>query len=69
MRARTIGQIATLIAGQMGSDPDTTAKPAVVATEVVETSELDLDSISDQELDQLLAGVADANESVLAGKP
>jgi NAD(P)-dependent dehydrogenase (short-subunit alcohol dehydrogenase family)/acyl carrier protein len=64
MRARTIGQIATLIAGEMGGDTDTTPKPKVVA-EVVETSELDLDSISDDDLDLLLGGVS---EEVPAGK-
>lgn len=64
MRARTIGQIATLIAGEMGGDTDTAPKAKVVA-EVVETSELDLDSISDDDLDLLLGGV---NEEVAAGK-
>jgi len=70
MRARTIGQIATLIAEQMGSDADGTVKTAVVAEEVVETSELDLDSISDEDLDLLLGGVAEGVEqgAVLAGK-
>jgi hypothetical protein len=64
MRARTIGQIATLIAGEMGGDTDTAPKAKVVA-EIVETSELDLDSISDDDLDLLLGGV---NEEVAAGK-
>jgi acyl transferase domain-containing protein/acyl carrier protein len=64
MRARTIGQIANLLAEQMGADSDAPAKAAVVA-EVVETSELDLDAISDEDLDLLLGGV---NEEVPAGK-
>ncbi|MES2476327.1 MAG: SDR family NAD(P)-dependent oxidoreductase [Verrucomicrobiota bacterium] len=64
MRARTIGQIATLIAEQMGGDADAAPKASVVA-EVVETSELDLESISDEDLDLLLGGVA---EEVPAGK-
>jgi acyl carrier protein len=64
MRARTIGQIASLIAEQMGGDSDSAPKAEVVA-EVVETSELDLDSISDDDLDLLLGGVAD---EVPAGK-
>jgi acyl carrier protein len=64
MRARTIGQIATLIAGEMGGDTDTAQKAKVFA-EVVETSELDLDAISDDDLDLLLGGV---NEEVVAGK-
>jgi hypothetical protein len=58
MRARTIGQIANLLAEQMGADSDAPAKAAVVA-EVVETSELDLDAISDEDLDLLLGGVAE----------
>ncbi len=70
MRARTIGQIATLIAEQMGSDADSTVKTAVVAEEVVETSELDLDSISDEDLDLLLGGVAEAGmKRSWLGKP
>ena len=64
MRARTIGQIANLLAEQMGADSDASAKAAVVA-EVIETSELDLDAISDEDLDLLLGGV---NEEVPAGK-
>ncbi|MEO5913512.1 MAG: SDR family NAD(P)-dependent oxidoreductase [Luteolibacter sp.] len=64
MRARTIGQIATLIAEQMGGDSDSAPKAKVVA-EVVETSELDLDSISDDDLDLLLGGVS---EGASAGK-
>ena len=64
MRARTIGQIANLLAEQMGADTDAPAKAAVVA-EVIETSELDLDAISDEDLDLLLGGV---NEEVPAGK-
>jgi hypothetical protein len=41
----------------------------VVAEEVVETSELDLDSISDEDLDLLLGGVAEEEEeAVLTGK-
>ena len=58
MRARTIGQIATLIAEQMGADADTPVKAAVVEA-AVETSELDLDAISDADLDQLLGGATD----------
>ena len=66
MRARTIGQIATLIAGQMGSDADPTAKAAVPAEKQIETSELDLDSISDEALDLLLDGVTKVEETLLA---
>ena len=64
MRARTIGQIANLLAEQMGSETDAPAKPVVVE-EAITASELDLDSISDEDLDLLLGGVT---EQVPAGK-
>jgi acyl carrier protein len=64
MRARTIGQIANLLAEQMGSDAEAPAKPVVVE-EVITASELDLDAISDEDLDLLLGGV---NEEIPAGK-
>jgi acyl transferase domain-containing protein/NAD(P)-dependent dehydrogenase (short-subunit alcohol dehydrogenase family)/acyl carrier protein/phospholipid N-methyltransferase len=58
MRARTIGQIATLIAGHMGGT--TPAAPAAatpaVPVETAPAEEVDLDAISDDELDQLLGG-------------
>lgn len=63
MRARTIGQIANLLAEQMGSESDTTAKVEIVE-EVIATSELDLDSISDEDLDLLLSGVAELHQEV-----
>ena len=53
MRARTIGQIATLIAGHVGSAASTkssaeAASPSIAATEV------DLDALSGEEIDRLL---------------
>ncbi len=65
MRARTIGQIATLIAEQMGSEADGPAKPVVdeVATS---SEEIDLDSISDEDLDLLLGGTSESDDA--AGK-
>lgn len=65
MRARTIGQIATLIAEQMGTEGDAPAKPAV-AEAATSTEEIDLDSISDEDLDQLLGGTSEPDEA--AGK-
>ena len=62
MRARTIGQIATLIAEQMGSDADAPAKP-MVAEAATSTEEVDLDSISDEDLDLLLAGAVDSDDA------
>jgi acyl carrier protein len=56
MRARTIGQIATLIAGHVGgasstkssAEPTSSAKPSLAATEV------DLDALSGEEIDRLV---------------
>jgi acyl transferase domain-containing protein/acyl carrier protein len=55
MRARTIGQIATVIAGHMGGKapaaaPATTAQPTESATH----SDVDLEALSDADLDRLL---------------
>jgi acyl transferase domain-containing protein/acyl carrier protein len=58
MRARTIGQIANLLAEQMGSETDAPAKPVIIE-EAITASELDLDSISDEDLDLLLGGGAE----------
>jgi hypothetical protein len=55
MRARTIGQIATLIAGHMGG----ATAPAAPAAPVVETApvgEVDIDALSDEDIDRLLGG-------------
>ncbi|MCX6872958.1 MAG: SDR family NAD(P)-dependent oxidoreductase [Verrucomicrobia bacterium] len=68
MRARTIGQIATLIAEQMGSDAERTVTTAEPAEEGVATSELDLDSISDEDLDLLLGGVAEQEDALMVVK-
>ena len=65
MRARTIGQIAALISNQLGGDdsqasagasagasaPEPTPAPA---EEEIELSEVDLDALSDDEIDSLL---------------
>jgi acyl carrier protein len=59
MRARTIGQIATLIAGHMGaktSEPLPT--PSEVTPEPAAAGEVDVDALSDQEIDRLLEGQA-----------
>jgi acyl transferase domain-containing protein/acyl carrier protein len=56
MRARTIGQIATVIAGHMGGKtPATAPAPAAVpAADAATTADVDLDSLSDADLDRLL---------------
>ena len=51
MRARTIGQIATLIMEHMGSP---TAAPAAPVKEVVPDDAVDIDALSDAEIERLL---------------
>ncbi len=56
MRARTIGQIATLIAEHMGGGAGA-AKPAAAAPVTAEEApadDVDLDALSDEDIDQLL---------------
>lgn len=62
MRARTIGQIANLIAEQMGTDSDAPAK-VLVAEAATSSEEIDLDSISDEDLDILLSGVSESDDA------
>jgi acyl transferase domain-containing protein/NADPH:quinone reductase-like Zn-dependent oxidoreductase/SAM-dependent methyltransferase/acyl carrier protein len=50
MKARTIGQIATLIAEHMGAAP---SKTVLIIAEPAAAEDVDLDSISDDDLDQL----------------
>ncbi|MEO5753212.1 MAG: SDR family NAD(P)-dependent oxidoreductase [Chthoniobacterales bacterium] len=52
MRARTIGQIATLIAGHLGGA--TAEKAPTVAPTTEDASAVDLDAISDEDIDRLL---------------
>ena len=60
MRARTIGQIASLIAGHMGGKtaPSTAAKPV----EAAPAGEVDVDALSDEDIDQLLGGETVSDE-------
>jgi acyl carrier protein len=67
MRARTIGQIATLIAGHVGgaattpaATPTPTPEPAAAAVEI----EVDLDSLSTDQIDQLLGEEKPALEAI-----
>jgi acyl transferase domain-containing protein/NADPH:quinone reductase-like Zn-dependent oxidoreductase/SAM-dependent methyltransferase/acyl carrier protein len=55
MRARTIGQIASLIAGHMGGAA-AVAEPAPAVATAEAASEVDLDALSDQDIDRLLGG-------------
>ncbi|HEY5706234.1 MAG TPA: SDR family NAD(P)-dependent oxidoreductase [Terrimicrobiaceae bacterium] len=55
MRARTIGQIVTLIAGHMGAKTkEPLAAPPAVASEPSAADKVDVDALSDQEIDHLL---------------
>ncbi|HSI14073.1 MAG TPA: SDR family NAD(P)-dependent oxidoreductase [Chthoniobacter sp.] len=58
MRARTIGQIASLIAGHMGGKTGATAPAAAAAApvETTSTEDVDLEALSDEDLDRLLGG-------------
>ena len=55
MRARTIGQIASLIAGHLGGAP-TVAESTPVPVQAEAASAVDLDAISDEEIERLLGG-------------
>ncbi len=60
MRARTIGQIAGLISEHLGGGQAAAAAPKVeVAAETVAAVEVDLDSLSDEDIDSLLGGSND----------
>ncbi|MEI9897837.1 MAG: SDR family NAD(P)-dependent oxidoreductase [Chthoniobacter sp.] len=54
MRARTIGQIASLIAGHMGGKTTAAPAPAAAPVEAAPAEEIDLEALSDEELDRLL---------------
>jgi hypothetical protein len=58
MRARTIGQIATLIAGHLGSTASTASSlidpPAPIAELAASAVEVDLDALSSEQIDRLL---------------
>jgi len=58
MRARTIGQIATLIAEHMGATKGATTAPGLIFVKPAAAEDVDLDAISDDDLDQLLGSEA-----------
>ena len=62
MRARTIGQIASLIAGHLGG-ATTVAESAPVTAQAEATSAVDLDAISDEEIERLLGRESDSEET------
>jgi NADPH:quinone reductase-like Zn-dependent oxidoreductase/SAM-dependent methyltransferase/acyl carrier protein len=63
MRARTIGQIASLIAGHMGGKTATPAAAAAAApVEAAVAEAVDLEALSDEDIDRLLGADATADE-------
>jgi acyl transferase domain-containing protein/acyl carrier protein len=63
MRARTIGQIVTLIAEHMGAKPSGGASAApALAAQPASTEEVDLDALSDEDIDKLLGDSAPPDE-------
>jgi acyl transferase domain-containing protein/NAD(P)-dependent dehydrogenase (short-subunit alcohol dehydrogenase family)/acyl carrier protein len=66
MRARTLGQIVTLIAEHMGSKASVPAAAPVPAVASVPAATVDLEALSDEEIDRLLG--ADAGAGAAAPK-
>ena len=66
MKARTIGQIATLIVEHVGASKGTTPVPAVIVAEPAAADEVDLDALSDDDLDQLLGSDTTSDRPVNA---
>ncbi|HEY4284382.1 MAG TPA: SDR family NAD(P)-dependent oxidoreductase [Chthoniobacterales bacterium] len=62
MRARTIGQIASLIAGHLGGGTNG-SEPAPVPAQAEAASAVDLDAISDDEIERLLGAESDSKET------
>ena len=63
MRARTIGQIASLIASQMGGKTVTPAPAAAAApVEAAVAEDVDLEALSDQDIDRLLGADVPADQ-------
>lgn len=73
MRARTIGQIATLISNHIGGDGESDggiaksdSETPVVEEEELDMAEIDLDSLSDEDLDLILDDSTSADEEAKA---
>ena len=65
MRARTVGQIATLIAEHLGGAESPVPAKAAAAVETIPVSEIDLDAVTDEDLDQLLGRAGDFERDAL----
>ena len=66
MKARTIGQIATLIVEHMGASKGATTAPTAVAAEPAAAEDVDMDALSDDDLDQLLGADAAVDRPIQA---
>jgi acyl transferase domain-containing protein/NADPH:quinone reductase-like Zn-dependent oxidoreductase/SAM-dependent methyltransferase/acyl carrier protein len=66
MRARTIGEIASLIAGQMGGVTVATETAAVTATAEA-SGEVDFEALSDQDIERLVGGASESDASEAVG--
>jgi hypothetical protein len=62
MRARTIGQIASLIAGHLGGAA-TVAESAPAGAQTEATSAVDLEAISHEEIERLLGRETESEET------
>ncbi len=73
MRARTIGQIAGLIAEHLGAKAGVTAAPkeapAAVASTAISVEDIDLEALSDDALDDLLGGPLEVDEETARSQP
>jgi acyl carrier protein len=70
MRARTIGQIATLIAEHMGAKTSSVTKaPQVPPAEPASMDEVDLDALSDEGIDRLLGSEATPTPEIAIEEP
>jgi acyl carrier protein len=68
MRARTVSQIAALIAGHMGGVSAQAPPPeSPPLSETAPTEEVDVDALSNEEIDKLLEGQAGAHEGLEIG--
>ncbi len=64
MRARTIGQIAKLIAEHMSGTSKSASPAGSPSAPPAPAEEVDVDALSNEEIDRLLEGQADAREGV-----
>jgi hypothetical protein len=67
MRARTIGQIASLISEHLGGGAQATAA-AAAPVETAAVSEVDIEALSDADIDSLLDGLDEPESSTSSEK-